>query len=218
MAEQIRRDTRADAWKALVSRLPGILGAEFILEGNDVREVHVLSDQSRSPKQIVRDIQSAMQARFQIEIDHRIVSVAQIPGPLRETHHRLICDRVSVSTGRTTGTVTVYLRLDEDEYTGSADCDLTSGSRARAVAQATVEALNGMLKTNCRILLEDVRRVQMADRYSVLVGVQLRIGNQIDRLLGACYEGEDASFSAAQATLDAVNRRFLTLDLQTRAE
>ena len=51
-------------WKALTEKLPGVLSVEFVTEGPVVREVHVLSDQSRSPKQIVRDIQSALLARF----------------------------------------------------------------------------------------------------------------------------------------------------------
>ena len=67
-------------WKALTEKLPGVLSVEFVTEGPVVREVHVLSDQSRSPKQIVRDIQSALLARFQLDLDHRIISVAQIPG------------------------------------------------------------------------------------------------------------------------------------------
>ncbi|MEA5039296.1 MAG: hypothetical protein VB086_05605 [Clostridiaceae bacterium] len=213
MAEQVRKDTRTEAWKTLVSRLPGVLGAEFILEGDEIREVHILSDQSRTPKQVVRDVQSAMLARFQQDIDHRIISVAQIPGPLREVRHRLICDRLSISSDRLNGSATVWLRMGDDEYSGSSECDLATGSRTRAVAKATVVALNEFLSGACHITLEDVRRVPMDERYAILVGVQLRVGSQTDHLLGACYEGMDPNFSAAQATLDAVNRRFLALDL-----
>lgn len=218
MAELVRKDSRVESWKALVSRLPGVLGAEFIVENNEIREVHILSDQSRTPKQIVRDVQSAMLARFQVELDHRVVSVAQIPGSIREARHRLICDRLSISSTRLNGSVTVWLRLDEQEYSGTAECDITSGNRARAVAQATVSALNDLLPSICRTSLEDVRRVPMDDRCAVLVGVQLRVGGQVDHLLGACYEGTDPNFSAAQATLDAINRRFMALDLPTRSE
>ena len=50
------------AWKALVLRLAGVLGAEFFLENGSIREIHVLADETRSPKQIVRDIQSALSA------------------------------------------------------------------------------------------------------------------------------------------------------------
>ena len=37
------------AWKALVLRLAGVLGAEFFLENGSIREIHVLADETRSP-------------------------------------------------------------------------------------------------------------------------------------------------------------------------
>ena len=94
-------NTATETWKAPVTRLPGVLGAEFTLENGPVREVHILSDQSRSPKQIVRDVQSAMLAKFQVELDHRIVSVAQIPGSaVYRPSRRLRCEQLELSTGR----------------------------------------------------------------------------------------------------------------------
>lgn len=218
MAEQLRRDLQTDSWKALVTRLPGVLGAEFVLSGDEIREVHILSDQQRTPKQVVRDVQSAMLARFQVELDHRIVSVAQIPGSIREVRHRLVCDRLSINTGRAGCTVSVSLSLDDRQYDGEAACDLSSASRTRGIAQATVEALNLLLTPACSITLEDVRRVQMDESAAVLVGVQLRIDRKTEHLLGACYEGEDPNLSVVFATLDGINRRFIALNLQEGPE
>ena len=99
------------AWKALTEQLPGILNVEFVISSGAVREVHVLSDQSRTPKQIVRDIQSALLARFQLTLDHRIISVAQIPGLPGLDSRRLICDHLELSTGRTELQASVTLRL-----------------------------------------------------------------------------------------------------------
>ena len=45
-------------------------------DDESIREVHVVSSSQRPAKQIVRDIQSMIQARFGRAIDHRIVSVA----------------------------------------------------------------------------------------------------------------------------------------------
>ena len=41
-------------------------------------EVHVLADPSKPAKQIVRDVRAVAQTVFGIELDHRIVSVAQL--------------------------------------------------------------------------------------------------------------------------------------------
>ena len=195
-------NTATESWKALVTRLPGVLGAEFTLENGTVREVHILSDQSRSPKQIVRDVQSAMLAKFQVELDHRIVSVAQIPGSaVHRPSRRLRCEQLELSTSREGASASVHLLADGKRYVGRAGCDLSVGGRWRAIAQATVSALNQLLAPGFVFSLDE----------AVLVGLLLKSGGKAEPLLGACYEGEDPNFSVALATLDAVNRRLSAL-------
>lgn len=202
---------QTESWKALVTQLPGILGAEFTVDNGTVREVHILSDQSRSPKQVVRDVQSALLARFQLELDHRCISVAQIPSSARESRRRLVCDGLELSSSRDGAAVKVLLSLDGHGYTGEARCDLTAGDRLRAIAGATVAAINHCLAPGCRISLDGVRACPMGDRQAVLVGLLLKHEGKTEALLGACYEGEDPNFSVALATLDGVNRRLMTL-------
>lgn len=209
---------QTEEWKSLVTKLPGVLGAEFSLENGVVREVHILSDQSRGPKQIVRDVQSALLARFQVELDHRTISVAQIPGPLQAARSRLVCDRLDLCSSRTGASVVVRLSLDEARYTGEAVCDFSAGGRLRAIALATVDALNKYLEAGVRLSLEDVRVSPLGERRAVLVGLELKAGGKPEALLGACYEGEDPNFSVALATLDAVNRRIATLPAVGGAE
>ena len=205
-------NTATETWKALVTRLPGVLGAEFTLENGTVREVHILSDQSRSPKQIVRDVQSAMLAKFQVELDHRIVSVAQIPGSaVHRPSRRLRCEQLELSTSREGASASVHLLADGKRYVGRAGCDLSVGGRWRAIAQATVSALNQLLAPGFVFSLDEVRRTAMGEHQAVLVGLLLKSGGKAEPLLGACYEGEDPNFSVALATLDAVNRRLSAL-------
>lgn len=199
-------------WKELVTRLPGVLGAEFSVEGGAVREVHILSDQSRSPKQIVRDVQSALLAKYQVELDHRVVSVAQIPrSSLQEQPRRLRCEQLELSTSREGAAACVLLVRGGEHYMGRATGDLTMGGRMRTIAQAAVDALNQLLDAGYAFSLEEVRRADMAGRQAVLVGLRLKSGGGSEALLGACYEGEDPNFSVALATLDAVNRRLSTI-------
>ena len=103
------------------------------------------------------------------------------------------------------------MSLDGSPYVGRSACDLSAAGRMRAIAQATVEALNLLLSPECRFVLDDVRRTPMGDRQAVLVGLHLKRSGKTEALLGACYEGEDPNFSVALATLDGVNRRFSTL-------
>ena len=210
MTPQSHLSSGPAAWKELVTQLPGILGAEFSLENDIIREVHILSDQSRSPKQIVRDVQSALLARFQVELDHRVVSVAQVPGPIAR-RGRLICDRRELSTGRSGASASVYLNLEDKIYRGSSQCDLSTTGRFRSIALATVDALNQVLAPGCSFSLDEIRSTTLGEHQAMLVGLLLKNGGKTEALLGACYEGEDPNVTAAPATLVAVNRPLPTL-------
>jgi hypothetical protein len=58
-------------------RVPGVKSARVV--GDDrPSEIHVVASARRSPKQVVRDVQSLAAAGFGMQIDHRIVSVVQL--------------------------------------------------------------------------------------------------------------------------------------------
>ena len=215
MNEPLHSTAQSEAWRDLVSHLPGVLNAEFVLSDGQIREVHILSDQSRAPKQIVRDVQSAMAARFRLELDHRIISVAQIPSMPQEKKKRLVCERLAITTTREGSVVTVALGLDGQTCQGEAACGGASQDRCRAIAQATVNAINQFLSRDSQFSLIDWKHSSIGDSQVVLVGLRLKNNGKMEQLLGACYEGEDVNLSAVMATLDAVNRRILALHFST---
>jgi len=49
--------------------------ASITTDGEEIREVHVVARTERKPKQIVRDVESALNAYLQRRIDHRVISV-----------------------------------------------------------------------------------------------------------------------------------------------
>ena len=60
-------------------QLPGVRAASVVTGPDRVpTEVHVLAAPGKAAKQVVRDVQSLALARYDIDIDHRIVSVVQI--------------------------------------------------------------------------------------------------------------------------------------------
>jgi hypothetical protein len=183
-----------------------------------VREVHILSDQSRSPKQIVRDIQSAMNARFLIDLDHRIISVAQIPGSLNvrnlQPKKRLLCERLEFSTGRESTSATVILSLGGTEKRGDTVSILSGTERSRAIAQAAVSTINHFLAQSVQVSLTECKRFPMGDKNITVVDLLLNDKGMTQHLLGACFEGDDPNLAAVFATLDAVNRRILTLEFR----
>ncbi|MGQ0764607.1 MAG: hypothetical protein ACT4OZ_02960 [Gemmatimonadota bacterium] len=67
----------------LLATLPGILAARIIAnENGTVDEIHVLTSAELSPKQTVRNIESALIAHLGMRVDHRKISVAtSLPAP-----------------------------------------------------------------------------------------------------------------------------------------
>ena len=48
-------------YEVLINKIPGIISSRFVTNSdNEIIELHVLANIYRSPKQLVRDIQSAL--------------------------------------------------------------------------------------------------------------------------------------------------------------
>ncbi len=66
----------------ILARLRDVQAASITTDGDQIREVHIVAESTRAPKQIVRDVETALKAFLKRSIDHRIISVAlQAPDP-----------------------------------------------------------------------------------------------------------------------------------------
>jgi len=72
--------------EAAIKLLRDIEGVSIQADGDDIREIHVLTTSTRPAKQIVRDVQTLLLTRFQRQIDHRVVSVAFASADARGDH------------------------------------------------------------------------------------------------------------------------------------
>ena len=62
-----------------IRQIPGVRAVSVVTDAQaQPKEVHVLAAPGKPAKQIVRDVQSLAMAQFDIDLDHRIVSVVQI--------------------------------------------------------------------------------------------------------------------------------------------
>ncbi len=69
----------------LLLTLPGVLNARVIAGANgEVTEVHVLTTTEVSPKQTVRNVESALLANLGMRVSHKKISVATSEGPAAE--------------------------------------------------------------------------------------------------------------------------------------
>ena len=192
----------------LLNQLSCVLYTRFVLAADgSIAELHVLAGRARAPKQIVRDIQSALLARYGIEIDYKVISVAQIDAGENAFSAaapvRLICSDVFLSCGKTEASARVTLSLGENLFIGEASGGTDLYSRQMMLASATINAVNRYLGMEA-FRVQDVRTAHVAGAPAILVAVCFRG----DILLGAARaEAFDSSYSVVRSALDAVNRR-----------
>ncbi len=73
----------------LLSSLAGVVSAHVVADATgDIVEIHILSSPDLHPKQMVRNVESALSAGLGIQIDRRIVSVAQIRSDVESNGHK----------------------------------------------------------------------------------------------------------------------------------
>ena len=82
-------------------RLGGVLAVRVVGDRNGRPiEVHVLADQSKPAKQTVRDVRAVAQTMFGLELDHRIVSVAQLDSAAEQHRRQRLGDPRAPGPGR----------------------------------------------------------------------------------------------------------------------
>ena len=197
-------------WQELICRLEGVQAAQVVFAENGMPcEIHVLAGPDKSSKSLVRDIQSALTAQFGVQVDHRIISVAQLSeglvprGDFRLAHTGL---EIKSAGGRVSASVT--LARGCDTYTGHGESANTPFARRRCVSEAALAAVNRAAGETC-FELASVDAVTLAGQGIVVTQVySLRDGQ---RLLGSAFLNEDPDNAAVHSVLSAVNRRLSVL-------
>ena len=211
MADMIELKAEIDK---LVGRLSGVLGAKTVLDERDeIVEIHVLSDLSRSPKQLVRDIQSALMAAFSLQVDYKLISVAQVSGSMLPedsgpSETRLAIRRITINMeGQNIETVVALQRGDEI-YEGSCNSNFLGRSRLASAAGACAAALQDFLGAAYRVSVLDLQRLTIAGNDCLAVALSLA-GRQTESVLYgiAAISSRDTEIrSAVMAVLGALNR------------
>ena len=197
-------------WQELICRLEGVQAAQVVFAENGMPcEIHVLAGPEKSSKSLVRDIQSALTAQFGVQVDHRIISVAQLSeglvprGDFRLAHTGL---EIKSAGGRVSASVT--LARGCDTYTGHGESANTPFARRRCVSEAALAAVSRAAGETC-FELASVDAVTLAGQGIVVTQVySLRDGQ---RLLGSAFLNEDPDNAAVHSVLSAVNRRLSVL-------
>lgn len=214
--------------EALLQSLRGVESVSIITgENGTFREIHVLSQAGLEPKKIVRNVESALLAEAGVEIDHRIISVAQRRGEMpesgshesqdgkrevgpgettREDRGRLVLDHVHIERrARQKITCTVTLEGD-DVYEGSATGMDHRKTRLSVVGKAVLDALRDVTDEGQTLMLDDVEVVNAFGTQVVLALVHTMESRHAVPLTGSALLEDNPEETAVLAVLDATNR------------
>jgi hypothetical protein len=75
LSSELSAEWVADA-ERILTRLRDVQAASITTDGDQIREIHIVAVSTRAPKQIVRDVETALKAFLKRGIDHRMISVA----------------------------------------------------------------------------------------------------------------------------------------------
>jgi hypothetical protein len=218
-------DAIPDPWgvrraENLLTSLEGILSARVVTTPlGEVSEVHVLAQAGLQPKQLVRNIESALLAQLGLKIDHRKISIAQTADvkPIEALDRQVVRERamqrsclfenLTVAPGRRPHRIALAVTLSfmgQQEMAEEESSD-TPRSRVEAAAKAAVAVLDKLLPDNS-LALEGAKIVEAFDREFAFVAVQGLGGREALLMTGTAEIRESAERAAVFAVLDATNR------------
>jgi hypothetical protein len=204
----------------LLTSLEGILSARVVTTPlGEVSEVHILAQAGLQPKQLVRNIESALLAQLGLKVDHRKISIAQTADvkPIEALEREAVRDKVlqrgllyenlTVAPGKRPHRISIMVTLSFRGNTESAEEETsdTPRSRVEGAAKAAVSVIDHLL-ADFSIALEGAKIVEAFDREFAFVAVQGLGGRESLLMTGTAEIKESAERAAVFAVLDATNR------------
>jgi hypothetical protein len=212
----------------LLLTLPGVLSAKIMAaDDGAVSEIHLLTSAEVTPKQTVRNVESALIEHLGMKVDHRKISVATSVDPVTNESARqqsaeaaqavvkaatlpsrmLYFEDVEVRRSRVKGvTCRVTLRKGDQSFSGEAEGAETERSRAELAARAALLAIVQAETEAQFVAVEGCRMFEAFDAEHVFVGISARDGRDRVLLTGSCQVKDSPETASVLAVLDATNR------------
>ncbi|MFV0353297.1 MAG: hypothetical protein ACK5JF_13465 [Oscillospiraceae bacterium] len=199
--------TVADEWESLLCQLKGVRSAQVVFTSDGVpEEIHILANDEKSTKSIVRDVESAVMAHFKTTIDHHIISIAQVtPRLMDRMEMRLVFKGIEVRTNENTITSCVSMERGGEIFMGTAKAFNYPVSRKKCVALATLQSVSKAVDDHTAFELTQVDTVKVSEKH--LVVTQVYSLSDKKNLLGSAFVEEDVDVAVVHSVLSAINRR-----------
>jgi predicted nucleic-acid-binding protein len=191
-----------------IEKIGSVVSCKIVLGEKDIiEEIHIVSNGLRSPKQIVRDVQSVLIATYDIQVDHKKISVAEIMDEsLKKAECRLKLLSVSHDNSGTKANVKVSLSDNKNTYEKILSGINTYRNVERMLVDATLKNVEEACGISDTFILEDIRTIPVSTEKAVIVVVMGLFDGIEKRFCGSCLIKNDFKEAVVKATLDAVNR------------
>ena len=219
----------------LLVTLPGVLNARIIVDDSgEVAEVHVLTTTEVSPKQTVRNVESALLAQLGMRVSHKKISVATSEGPVADAmraarigpalgiagntdeipiptelsrKRRLYFEDVEVRRSRVSGmSCRVTVRCGEELFVGEATGQESDRLRIETSARAAIAAVAQADQEGRALSFEGAKLIDAFEREFVFVAMTTRYGRESALLTGSAEVKDGIETATVLAVLDATNR------------
>ncbi len=184
-------------------------------QSNEIEELHVLASNAKGPRQIVRDVESLLMARFGISVDHKKISIAQIGdiGPISKNTPpppaRLKIAGMNIEINDQEATFEVTLSENGSSHVGTATGASSQNGRLRVAALATLDAARQYSSAELNYSLEHVAIVPSNQGKVALVCVSTITRGGEETFAGSAVIKFDEGDSIVKATLAAINRHIM---------
>lgn len=214
-----------DKIENLLRSLPEIRAAKVACDiHGTITEIHLVAPDNVNPKATVRNVESLLKAALGIDVDHRVISVAQVrlenggkqpawlemPSAARTPARVRFLEVAFTNDAPFKVKAEVFLDWGGETFSGTAVDTSTARSRPRLAARAACDALEAFLERNIALSLEHFQILQTPVGPVALACLQNlgREGRQ-RMLVGSALIDEDPHQGAVLAVLDALNRLVL---------
>ena len=193
-----------------ICNMEGIEAARIVADKDGIQEVHVLSNNSKTTKQLCRDIESAIQAKHGFDIDYRKISIAQLSKEKEKPEiFRPKIQSVNIESSDMKVRVMVNLKCEDKEYEGIASGPASSIGKIRMVAMATLNAVEKIVSESGHFDLEAISVVQLGSNRIVTSCVTLLSPKDEQVFAGsAIIRDQSENEAIVKSVLNSLNRKF----------
>ena len=201
---------------AALRAVPGVADADVEPDGNGGMGLLRLGlAPGYDEVQVATSVGRLLRERFGLGVDAervQLVEDAEVPPePVSRNgsslQHRPAIQRMHLVSSGLDISASVTLGFEERSAMGEAQGTATQSGVQRAVALATLRAIETLIDGKARFELDHLEVTQTGRDRTVVAGVTLVTPSGSERLTGAAVVREDVRQAVIRATLDALNRR-----------